>query len=430
MLWRGAHERGAAGPRGHERRAIDCGTPADYLAANLQCERWRVGRRAGGTVVEGRIERCVVWPGAHVGPAERLVDADPGRDTGETGHRADLKTVAAQLSGLSLSSAHDHHTAGEANDMEQIEKRLISWASVIEPKTLEQARRTAAMPFIYPHVALMPDAHLGMGATVGSVIPTLRRRDAGRRRRGHRLRHDRGPHPVRPRRPDRVGRSLAALRESIEAAVPLSAGAYNAKLDRDRSRPGSPSWRRGGRRAWTAIAGNWRLQLGTLGSRQPLHRGHRSTRTTGCGCSCTPGRVASATGSPSTTSRSPERPMRAVVDHAARPRPGLPGRGHRRVLGLHPRAALGAAVRPAQPRGDDGPGRAPACPRGSASRVVEAERINCHHNFTQQETPLRQGGVGVPQGRDRGPGRPAGPDPGLDGHRVVRRRAARATRSA
>ena len=29
------------------------------------------------------------------------------------------------------------------------------------------------MPFIWPHLALMPDAHLGKGATVGSVIPTL-----------------------------------------------------------------------------------------------------------------------------------------------------------------------------------------------------------------------------------------------------------------
>ena len=29
------------------------------------------------------------------------------------------------------------------------------------------------MPFVFPHVALMPDAHLGKGATVGSVIPTL-----------------------------------------------------------------------------------------------------------------------------------------------------------------------------------------------------------------------------------------------------------------
>src|SRR6266498_3298614 len=28
------------------------------------------------------------------------------------------------------------------------------------------------MPFISPYIALMPDAHLGKGATVGSVIPT------------------------------------------------------------------------------------------------------------------------------------------------------------------------------------------------------------------------------------------------------------------
>jgi hypothetical protein len=52
-------------------------------------------------------------------------------------------------------------------------KRLISWASIIEPNTLEQARTASQMPFILPHLALMPDAHLGKGATVGSVIPTL-----------------------------------------------------------------------------------------------------------------------------------------------------------------------------------------------------------------------------------------------------------------
>src|SRR5215213_7695910 len=57
--------------------------------------------------------------------------------------------------------------------MEQISKRLMSWASILEDKTREQAVTTSLMPFIYPHVALMPDAHLGKGATVGSVIPTL-----------------------------------------------------------------------------------------------------------------------------------------------------------------------------------------------------------------------------------------------------------------
>jgi tRNA-splicing ligase RtcB (3'-phosphate/5'-hydroxy nucleic acid ligase) len=55
--------------------------------------------------------------------------------------------------------------------------RLISWASVLEDNTREQAERSAAMPFVCPHVALMPDAHLGKGATVGSVIPTDRRPD-------------------------------------------------------------------------------------------------------------------------------------------------------------------------------------------------------------------------------------------------------------
>lgn len=58
--------------------------------------------------------------------------------------------------------------------MEQLSKRLMNWASVLEDKTRAQAERTAQMPFIFPHVALMPDAHLGLGATVGSVIPTLR----------------------------------------------------------------------------------------------------------------------------------------------------------------------------------------------------------------------------------------------------------------
>jgi tRNA-splicing ligase RtcB (3'-phosphate/5'-hydroxy nucleic acid ligase) len=58
--------------------------------------------------------------------------------------------------------------------MEQLSKRLMNWASILEEKTRAQAERTAQMPFIFPHVALMPDAHLGLGATVGSVIPTLR----------------------------------------------------------------------------------------------------------------------------------------------------------------------------------------------------------------------------------------------------------------
>jgi tRNA-splicing ligase RtcB len=49
---------------------------------------------------------------------------------------------------------------------------VLNWASDLDPNALDQAQRTAAMPFVTGHVALMPDAHVGMGATIGSVIPT------------------------------------------------------------------------------------------------------------------------------------------------------------------------------------------------------------------------------------------------------------------
>jgi tRNA-splicing ligase RtcB len=49
---------------------------------------------------------------------------------------------------------------------------VLSWATDVEDNTLDQAARSAAMPFVPSHVALMPDAHYGIGATVGSVIPT------------------------------------------------------------------------------------------------------------------------------------------------------------------------------------------------------------------------------------------------------------------
>ena len=57
--------------------------------------------------------------------------------------------------------------------MENLTPTLVSWASILEDNTRAQAEQAATMPFIHPHVALMPDAHLGLGATVGSVIPTL-----------------------------------------------------------------------------------------------------------------------------------------------------------------------------------------------------------------------------------------------------------------
>ena len=42
----------------------------------------------------------------------------------------------------------------------------------IEDQARAQLDNIAQMPFIHKHIAIMPDVHWGMGATVGSVIPT------------------------------------------------------------------------------------------------------------------------------------------------------------------------------------------------------------------------------------------------------------------
>lgn len=42
----------------------------------------------------------------------------------------------------------------------------------VEDQARDQLRNVAALPFIFKHVAAMPDVHWGMGATVGSVIAT------------------------------------------------------------------------------------------------------------------------------------------------------------------------------------------------------------------------------------------------------------------
>lgn len=57
--------------------------------------------------------------------------------------------------------------------VQQITNKLLSWAGDdLEDQAMEQALRSSRLPFVQGHVALMPDAHFGMGATVGSVIPT------------------------------------------------------------------------------------------------------------------------------------------------------------------------------------------------------------------------------------------------------------------
>lgn len=53
----------------------------------------------------------------------------------------------------------------------RVDDKLLVWGD-IEQATIDQARKAARLPIIAGHVALMPDAHIGIGATIGSVIPT------------------------------------------------------------------------------------------------------------------------------------------------------------------------------------------------------------------------------------------------------------------
>ncbi|MFC8680061.1 RtcB family protein [Microbacterium ureisolvens] len=150
--------------------------------------------------------------------------------------------------------------------MERLSARLLSWASLIDEKTVEQARTSSRMPFIHPHLALMPDAHLGKGATVGSVIPTLGAImpaavgvDIGC-----------GMIAVRTQftKEELLARDLTALREQIERAVPLSAGRDNRKVVAT-AEPRVAELEELATKAEfdpARYAGHWRLQLGSLGS--------------------------------------------------------------------------------------------------------------------------------------------------------------------
>jgi tRNA-splicing ligase RtcB len=48
---------------------------------------------------------------------------------------------------------------------------FLPW-NTIESEAQQQILNTASMPFVFKHVAVMPDCHYGKGATVGTVLAT------------------------------------------------------------------------------------------------------------------------------------------------------------------------------------------------------------------------------------------------------------------
>lgn len=145
------------------------------------------------------------------------------------------------------------------------EHNLLCFASDVDDNVLGQARQLAGLPFNFPHVALMPDAHFGKGSSVGTVfgteravIPAAVGVDIGCGMIGVRTSFTAA---------DLDGKDLVDLRDAIERTIPLSPGRYNG-------------WVLGGTaetrtRELSALAEEtgvdlghspkWRQQLGSLG---------------------------------------------------------------------------------------------------------------------------------------------------------------------
>lgn len=150
--------------------------------------------------------------------------------------------------------------------VERIAPGLLSFASEIDEATIDQARQVSRLPFVHPHVALMPDAHLGKGSSVGTVIPTEGAVipaavgvdiGCGMIALETYLKAD-----------DLAGLNLAHLRSSVESVIPLSPGNYNTRLDRfdfTAARLANLQEVAEDREVDLSHSPKWREQLGSLG---------------------------------------------------------------------------------------------------------------------------------------------------------------------
>ncbi len=146
---------------------------------------------------------------------------------------------------------------------------VLSWVpeAQIEESALQQIHSLSELPFIFRHVAVMPDCHFGLGATVGSCIPTLGAIipaavgvDIGCGMIAAKTGMSRADLPE----------DLSDIRKAIEHQIPLSAGRYNrsvkktAKARIEQLEADAEGIAR--LDFYDKTDRNWRRQLGSLGS--------------------------------------------------------------------------------------------------------------------------------------------------------------------
>ncbi len=131
----------------------------------------------------------------------------------------------------------------------------------VEPQALNQLVNTANLPCVFKHIAVMPDVHLGIGATIGSVIPTKNAIipaavgvDIGCGMLAVKTQFDSAALEGR----------LKRIRENIERAIPLGPSQHHSPLKEAERWMG---WKEFSNchRAVQELAQKARAQLGTLG---------------------------------------------------------------------------------------------------------------------------------------------------------------------
>jgi len=137
---------------------------------------------------------------------------------------------------------------------------LFARPEAIEPEALRQIANTASMPFVFKHVAVMPDCHYGKGATVGTVLATKGAIIPAA------VGVDIGCGMIAVKTPLRRQdiKEPAAIRAGIERRIPMSAGKNNRTLS-DTARARVKRLEDSARRDYAAIDAGWPLALGTLG---------------------------------------------------------------------------------------------------------------------------------------------------------------------
>jgi len=148
--------------------------------------------------------------------------------------------------------------------METINDKIVTFLNpkTIEPAAKQQLENIAELPFVVKHVAVMPDCHLGKGATVGSVIatkgaiiPAAVGVDIGC-----------GMIAVKTKFfAEDLPTNLEKVRTGIERRIPLGAGAFNRKIT-DTARKRVTQLKKEATQDYDSVDKRWTDALGSLGS--------------------------------------------------------------------------------------------------------------------------------------------------------------------